>query len=73
VLVFSIPVSKEKHTYLINKGNSDVDYFLVGVMVIVLASSVIDSGFDPRSDQTNYYETSTWCFSAEHVTLWSKE
>ena len=49
MLVFSIPVSKEKHTYLINKGNSDVDYFLVGVMVIVLASSVIDSGFDPRS------------------------
>ena len=67
VLVFSIPVSKEKHTYLINKGNSDVDYFLVGVMVIVLASSVIDSGFDPRSDQNNYDETSTWCFSAKRV------
>ena len=49
MLVFSIPVTKEKHTYLINKGNSDVDYFLIGVMVIVLASSVIDRGFDPRS------------------------
>lgn len=41
VLVFSITVCKSKHTYLINKGNWDVDYFLLCVMVSLLASSVI--------------------------------
>ena len=40
-----------------------------GVMVSVLASSVVDRGFDPRSGQTKDYEIGICCFSAKHPTL----
>ena len=40
-----------------------------GVMVIVLASSVIDCGFEPRSGQTKDYDIGICCFSAKHTVL----
>ena len=48
---------------------TSVVYF---VMVIVLASSVVDSGFEPRSSQTIDYEIGICCFSAEHTALRKK-
>ena len=38
-----------------------------GVMVSVLASSVVDRGFEPRSGQTKYYKIGICCFSAKHT------
>ena len=38
-------------------------------MVSVLASSVVDRGFEPRSGQTNEYNIGMCCFSAKHATL----
>jgi hypothetical protein len=38
-------------------------------MVSMLASSVIDNGFDPRSGQTKDYEISICYFYAEHAAL----
>jgi hypothetical protein len=40
-----------------------------GVMVSVLASSVIDCGFEPRSGQTKDYEIFICCFSSKHAVL----
>ena len=40
-----------------------------GVMVRVLASSVVDPGFEPRSDQTKDNKIGICCFSAKHVAL----
>ena len=40
-----------------------------GVIVRVLASSVVDRGFQPRSGQTKDYEIGICCFSAKHATL----
>ena len=39
------------------------------VMVIVLASGVVDRGFKPRSDQTKDYNIGICCFSAKHAEL----
>jgi hypothetical protein len=38
-------------------------------MVSVLASSAVDSGFEPRSAQTKNYKIGICCFSAKHATL----
>jgi hypothetical protein len=38
-------------------------------MVSVLASSVIDRSFEPRSGQTKDYEIGICCFSAKHAAL----
>jgi hypothetical protein len=38
-------------------------------MVSVLASSVVDRGFEARSGQTNDYEIGICCFSAKHAAL----
>jgi len=38
-------------------------------MVSVLASSVVDRGFEHRSDQTEDYNIGICCFSAEHTAL----
>ena len=38
-------------------------------MVSVLASSVVDRGFDPRSGQTKDYKIGICCFSAKHAAL----
>jgi len=40
-----------------------------GVMVCLLASSVVDRGFEPRAGLTKYYEIGMRCFSAEHSAL----
>ena len=42
---------------------------IVGVMVSVFTSSVLDRGFDPQSGQTKDYEIGIWCFSAKHAAL----
>ena len=38
-------------------------------MGCVLASSVVDRGFEPRSDQTKDYKIGICCFSAKHAAL----
>ena len=40
-----------------------------GLMVSVLASSVVDRGFEPRSDLTKDYNIGICCFSTKHVAL----
>jgi hypothetical protein len=40
-----------------------------GVIVSVLASSVVDRGFKPRSGQTIDYQIGICCFSAKHAAL----
>ena len=40
-----------------------------GVMVIVLASSAVDRGFEPRSGHTKDYTYSYFCFSGKHAAL----
>ena len=42
---------------------------IVGVMVSMLTSSVVDRGFEPRSGQTNDYKIGICCFSAKHTVL----
>ena len=41
-------------------------------MVSVIASSAVDRGFKPQSDQTKDYKIGICCFSAEHAVLRSK-
>jgi hypothetical protein len=41
-------------------------------MVSVLASSVVDRGFEPRSGHTKDYKIGICCFSAKHAALWRK-
>jgi hypothetical protein len=38
-------------------------------MVSVLASSTVNSGFEPRSGQTKDYKISIYCFSDKHAAL----
>jgi hypothetical protein len=38
-------------------------------MVGVLAPSVVDRGFEPRSGQTKYYKIGIYCFSDKHAAL----
>ena len=38
-------------------------------MVSVLASSVVDCGFEPRSDQTIDFKIGICCFSAKYAAL----
>jgi hypothetical protein len=40
-----------------------------GVMVVVLASSVVDRGFEPQSGQTKDYNIGICCFSDKHAAL----
>jgi hypothetical protein len=40
-----------------------------GVMVGVLALSVVDRGFEPQSDQTEDYKIGICCFSTKHAAL----
>ena len=43
-----------------------------GVIVNVLASSVVDRGLEPRSGQTKHYKIGICCFSAKHTALRKK-
>ena len=47
-------------------------YCIGGVIVSVFASSAVDLGFEPRSDQTKDYKIGICCFSAKHSALKSK-
>jgi hypothetical protein len=40
-----------------------------GAMVSVLSSSVVDSGFEPRSGQIKDYKICICCISAKHAAL----
>jgi hypothetical protein len=40
-----------------------------GVMVSVLASSAVDRGYEPQSDQTKDYKLGICCFYAKHTLL----
>ena len=40
-----------------------------GVMVNMLASSVVDRGFEPRSDQTKGYIIGICCLTSKHSAL----
>jgi hypothetical protein len=42
------------------------------VMVSVLASSVVDRGFETRSGQTIEYKIGVCCLSVKHGALWRK-
>jgi hypothetical protein len=42
------------------------------IMVSVLASSVVDCGFKPRSGQTKVNKIGICCFSTKHTTLTTK-
>ena len=44
-----------------------------GVMVSMLASSVVDRGFDPRLGQTKDYKIVICCFSAMHAAIRREE
>ena len=41
-------------------------------MVSVLASTVVDRGFEPRSGQTKDHKIGICCFSAKHAALMRK-
>ena len=43
-----------------------------GVMVRMLASSVVDRGFEPRSGQTKDYTIGIWWLSDKHAALKTK-
>ena len=45
------------------------DNHISGVMVSVLASSVVGRWFEPRKDHTKDYEFGMCCFSAKHAAL----
>ena len=52
-----------------SRGNINQKHCIGGVMVSVLASSAVDRGFEPRSDQTKDYKIGICCFSAKHAAL----
>ena len=41
----------------------------IGVMIIVLTSSTVDRGFEPRSDQSKDYKIGISCFSTLYAAL----
>ena len=55
-----------------SRGNINQKHRIGCVMVSVLASSVIDRGFEPRSGQTKEYKIGICCFSAKHSWVRSK-
>ena len=56
-----------KHVPLHSRFSHLIINHIGGVMVSVLASSVVDRGFDPRSGQTKDYKIDICCFSAKHT------
>ena len=59
-------------TVKVNDLSSVIHNRIGGVMVSVLASSVVDHGFEPRSGQTKDYKIGMCCFSAKYAALRSK-
>ena len=58
--------------YLFIKNSAESSSRIGGVIVNVLASNVVDRGFEPRSGQTKDYITVIACLSARHSALRSK-
>ena len=58
--------------YLFIKNSAESSPRIGGVIVNVLASNVVDRGFEPRSGQTKDYITVIACLSARHSALRSK-
>ena len=58
--------------YFRNVSGTTHSNCIVDVIAIVLASSVVDRGFEPRLDQTKDYKIGICCFSAKHAALRSK-
>ena len=56
-------------TYL---GLFQIDIRIGGVMVSVLDSSEVDSGFEPWSGQIKHYNNGMCCFYAKHAAVRSK-
>ena len=57
---------------MISKSYSHFSYKhnrIDGVIFSVLASSVVDRGFEPMSGQTKYYNIGIWCFFAKQAAL----
>ena len=52
-----------------NKNKIKIGNYIGSVMVSVLASSVIDCGYELRSCQTNEYRIGICCFSAKNAAL----
>jgi hypothetical protein len=52
-----------------SNGFSLITNRIGGVMVSVLASSVVDRGFEPRSGQTKDNKIGICCFSGKHAVL----
>ena len=57
----------EQFTYSANTRDR-----ISGVLVWVLASDVVDSGFEARSGKTRDYKHGICCFCAKHTVLRSK-
>ena len=55
--------------WYIRTSLTSLDSSIGGVMVRVLASSVVDRGFQPRSGQTKDYEIGVCCFSDKQAAL----
>jgi hypothetical protein len=53
----------------IKHHNSNPLNHIDGVIVSVLASSVVDCGFEPCSGQTKDYEIGICCFTDKHTAL----
>jgi hypothetical protein len=73
LLKLALNTNQSINQYSVNsyssRWTSYCNYSIGGVMVSVLASSVVFSGFEPRSGQTIDYQISICCFSAKHVSL----
>ena len=50
-------------------GNINQKHCIGGVMVSMLASGVVDRGFEPRLGQTKDNKIGICCFSAKHAAL----
>ena len=66
-------MNERSHDMTLNRMLLDVSVLpkktnhICGVMVQVLALSVVDRGFKPRSCQTKDYKIGMCCFSAKHA------
>ena len=61
--------NKKKLIKKINKNKMEIGNRMGSVMVSVLASSVIDCGYELQSCQTKEYKISICCFSAKNAAL----
>ena len=63
-----------RNTFTNRDGSYPLKYFnsIDDVIVIILASSAVDRGFEPRYGQTKDYNIGTCRFYAKHSTLRSK-